>query len=190
MIEPRMRVVYMGLPGVVLEVHEASRYSRVRLDNGTTDWFRTELLEPEGEPEDEGTPGIWLDRAGYPWLEAGEPGSGQVFCYDGSARRRMADKWRVQPLEEAEREFGPLEPMVPSRQGPQEGDRVVFLPWDGGEAVGVPPSRMKDLGCDWDGRRDCEIAPGVRAVLLLHGNLPLPGGELKGGAYLVIRDAR
>lgn len=62
----------------------------------------------------------WRDREGYPWIEAGEPGSGQVFCYDGYLRRRMLAAWPVQALEDAERDFGPMTPMEPAAHGDQE----------------------------------------------------------------------
>lgn len=117
-----MRVVYAGrLHGEVLTMSPGTLMARVRFDNGTIDWFRSDLMVPEGEHDpQEPTPGAWRDRAGFLWLEAAEPGSRQVFCYDAPVRRRMGDKWPVQPLEEAEAEFGPMERMVPEPQGPQE----------------------------------------------------------------------
>lgn len=117
-----MRVVYAGtLPGEVLEVNPEAAQARVRLDNGTTDWFRTDLMAPEGEyAQQEGTPGAWTDRAGFLWLET-EPGSRKVFCYDETAQRKMSDKWRAQDLEEADREFGPMDRMVPGPREAPEG---------------------------------------------------------------------
>lgn len=107
--------MYAGrLHGTVLAVNPEAYTALARLDNGTTDWFRSDLMVPEGEHDPvEPTPGAWVDRAGYLWLEAAEPGSGQVFCYDAPVRRRMGDKWPTMTLEDAEREFGPLDKMVP-----------------------------------------------------------------------------
>jgi hypothetical protein len=115
-------VVYAGqLHGEVLAVNPEAFRARLRLDNGTTDWFRTDLMVPEGEHDpQEATPGVWTDRAGFVWLET-EPGSGRVFCYDAPVRRRMGDKWPTQPLGEAEREFGPMDRMAPEPREAPEG---------------------------------------------------------------------
>lgn len=59
-------------------------------------------------------PKAWADREGFLWLAASEPGEEpQVFCYDDGARRRMGEKWPVQPLAEAEESCGPLTPLEP-----------------------------------------------------------------------------
>lgn len=121
-ITPGLRVVYADrLPGEVLTVSPGLLMAKLRLDNGTTDWFRADLMVPEGEHDpQEATPGAWVDRAGFLWLET-EPGSGRVFCYDAPVRRRMGDKWPTQPLGEAEREFGPMDRMVPEPREAPEG---------------------------------------------------------------------
>jgi hypothetical protein len=113
-----MRVVYAGrLRGQVLAVVPQAYMAQVQMDNGTVDWFRSDLMVPEGEHDpQEPTPGAWRDRAGFLWLEAGEPGSRQVFCYDAPVRRRMGDKWPAMPLEDAEAEFGPFDRMVPEKR--------------------------------------------------------------------------
>jgi len=115
-----MRVVYAGrMRGTVLATAPEAYQAKVRMDNGTVDWFRSDLMVPEGEHDpQEPTPGAWRDRAGFLWLEAGEPGSRHVFCYDAPVRRRMSDKWPVMALEDAEREFGPLDRMVPEPREP------------------------------------------------------------------------
>lgn len=122
-----MRVVYAGkLRGQVTEVSEGRAFVKVQFDNGTLDWFRTDLTEPEdavpGGGDAEETPGVFIDRAGFLWLEGtpGDDGKRRVFCYDSSVRLRMSDAWRVQPLEDADGEFGPLVPMVPE-QRPETG---------------------------------------------------------------------
>jgi hypothetical protein len=115
-----MRVVYAGrLHGEVLATAPEAYQARLRLDNGTVDWFRSDLMVPEGEHDpQEPTPGVWRDRAGFLWLEAAEPGSGQVFCYDAPVRRRMGDKWPTMTVEDAEAEFGPMDRMVPEPREP------------------------------------------------------------------------
>lgn len=151
-----MRVVYMdGLHGRVEEVSDAGYYARLRLDNGTVDWFRTDLMEPEdavpGGGEAEEPPGVWTDRAGFVWLEAlpDDDGRRRAFCYDAAARRRMSDAWRVQPLEDADGEFGPLTPMVPGSspgggaEGPAAGPARLHGNVVSGGAAAVPQEGLR-----------------------------------------------
>jgi hypothetical protein len=183
------RVVYAGqFHGEVLFMSPEQTMARVLLDNGTADWFRTDLMVPEGEHDpQEPTPGAWVDRAGFLWLEAAEPGSRRVFCYDAPARRRMGDKWPVQPLEEAEREFGPMERMVPVPQGPQE-DEVVFL--HGGGSTKVPASYADAQGWGGPPGEWAEVSPGCSVALLSTGSFWVSEDECAEGAFVVIRRAR
>lgn len=189
-IREGMRVVYAGqLPGVVLAVAPEAGQAKVNLDNGTADWFRTDLLVPEGEHDpQEQTPGAWRDRAGFLWLEAREPGSRQVFCYDAPARRRMGDKWPSRPLEEVEAEFGPLDLMVPASHGLTE-DRIVFL-GSRGRSAEVPPSYARARG--WEVPEDgwAEALPGLQVMLLSRGTFWNGGAEAVDGVFVVIRDTR
>lgn len=108
--------------GVVLLASPGDLMAKVRLDNGTVDWFRTDLMVPEGEHDPvEPAPGVWLDRAGFLWLET-EPGSGRVFCYDRPVRSRMTAAWPSRDVDDAEAEFGPFDRMVPQeRRGEEPG---------------------------------------------------------------------
>jgi hypothetical protein len=189
--EPGDRIVYMGLPGVVLEVSDArgnGLYARTRLDNGTTDWFRADLLEPEDGQAEEKTPGMWLDRTGFPWLEAGEPGSGVVFCYDRPARRRMAEAWRTRPLEDADAEFGPLTAMVPAGQdGDGDGEgRVMFL-YGGGQSIELAADWSEANGYDLTAVPFTEALHGFSVALLSFGVLPLTNGDRIYGAFVAVR---
>jgi hypothetical protein len=185
---PGMRVVYAGqLHGEVLLVGPGAWQAKVRFDNGTTDWFRTDLMVPEGEHDpQEPTPGAWRDRAGFLWLET-EPGSRQVFCYDAPVRRRMGDKWPVQPLEEAETEFGPMERMVPVPQGGE--DRIVFL-YSLGRSTEVPPGFNGLTTEGLDGGQFEELVPGYQVLLLSMGSMQVNGREHVNGAFVVIRRNR
>jgi len=185
-IEEGMRVVYAGkLHGEVVAVIPEAGRARVQFDNGTLDWFRTDLLEPEDGERQEGPPGVWLDRAGYPWLEAREPGSGLVFCYDATARAKMGDKWRVQPLEEADREFGPLTAVEAGGAWALEEDTVLFL-YGGGLSVPVDAGWAQERW-DWSGKRFAETVPGHAVALLDAGTFEVRPGETEAGAFVVIR---
>lgn len=192
-----MRVVYADrLHGEVLLVGPGAVEARLRLDNGTVDWFRTGLMVPEGEhdPQEE-TPGAWTDRAGFLWLEAGGPGSRRVFCYDAPARRRMGDKWPAMPLEDAEAEFGPMDPMVPVPQGPQgpQDDRVVFL-YGGGRSVEVPapeaPASFSSARVQGDGAQFAEVVPGWLMAMLAQGRFWVSEDECADGVFVVVRRKR
>lgn len=130
-----------------------------------------------GEP----TP-AWRDRAGFLWLPAGEPGEDKVFCYDAGARRRMGEKWRVQSLEEAAREFGPL---VPLEGGGEQEDRVVFL-HGRGQSAQVPASYAEARG--WAVTGDgFEAAPGCQVALLASGWFWVSEHECAEGVFVVVR---
>lgn len=186
-IRAGMRVVYAGqLHGEVLAVAPEAYQAQVRMDNGTLDWFRSDLMVPEGEHDpQEQTPGAWRDRAGFLWLEASEPGSRQVFCYDAPVRRRMGDKWPTMALEDAEREFGPMERMVPVPVGPQE-DEIVFL-HGGGRSTQVPASYADAQGWGEPLGEWSEVSPGCSVALLSLGSFWVNEHECAEGAFVVIR---
>lgn len=183
------RVLYKGQhPGTVLEADEESGRARLRLDgSGETAWLPLALIEPDpaGQPS---VSRAWRDREGYLWIEAGEPGSSRVFCYDGGLRRRMDAAWPVRELGDAVHEFG----LVPLEPGPREPgeDRVLFL-YAGGHAREVHPRHLVIMsGGPLAEEAFTGVIPGYEVALLSVGRYVAEDGECVEGAFVVVRRSR
>ena len=128
-------------------------------------------------------PRAWVDREGYPWLEAEE---GRAFCYDEAAQRKMAGRWPSLSLEAAGLEFGPLEPLGQDGQGQETEDRTVFL-YGGGKMAEVPRAYGAARGWQDETADFTEVVPGWSMALAAQGCFWVSDDECAEGVFVVVR---